>query len=140
MPQARDFDVTFSRLREILLSFEKDLVVANDDPGNVNASSPMQYQGKELYFGGVRLGKQYVSYYLFPVYMFPELLEGASPELRKRMQGKSCFNFTKPDPELMKELEDLTRKGLESFKERDLVSTRRALASELVTNTARGKD
>jgi hypothetical protein len=26
-----------------------------------------------------------------PVYAWPDLLEDASPELRKRMQGKSCF-------------------------------------------------
>jgi hypothetical protein len=31
------------------------------------------------------------------------------------MQGKSCFNFRKPEPELFKELADLTRRGAERF-------------------------
>jgi hypothetical protein len=52
-----------------------------------------------------------------PVYMYPELLTDISPELRKRMQGKSCFNFKKVEPGLFEELKDLTRKGVEKFKQ-----------------------
>ena len=37
-----------------------------------------------------------------PVYMFPDLLDGISPELRRRMQGKSCFNFKKAESALLK--------------------------------------
>lgn len=47
--------------------------------------------------------------------MYPELLNGISPELKKRMQGKSCFNFKKVEPELFKELAELTKKGAERF-------------------------
>lgn len=65
---------------------------------------------KELYFGGVREGKSYVSYYLFPVYMVPELLAKASPELKRRVQGKSCFNFRTIEPALLDELRALTRR------------------------------
>ncbi len=39
-----------------------------------------------------------------PVYVFPELLGAVRPLLRKRMQGKSCFNFTRVDPALFEEL------------------------------------
>ena len=53
------------------------------------------------WFGAVRLGKAYVSYYLMPVYGDPRLLADMSPELRKRMQGKSCFNFTRVDEGLL---------------------------------------
>ena len=48
-----------------------------------------------------------------PVYADPSLMDGASNELRKRMQGKSCFNFSKVDELLMSELEALTRAGHE---------------------------
>ena len=48
-----------------------------------------------------------------PVYVEPSLLEGVSPELRKRMQGKSCFNLTSVDERLLGELEALTRRGYE---------------------------
>ena len=48
-----------------------------------------------------------------PVYGDPRLLADLSPELRKRMQGKSCFNFTRVDEGLLTELTDLTRRGYE---------------------------
>jgi hypothetical protein len=51
-----------------------------------------------------------------PVYMHPELLKGVSPELKKHMQGKSCFNFKKVESELFKELGMLTRKSYKEFK------------------------
>jgi hypothetical protein len=77
--------------------------------------------GKEVWFGAVRIGKRYVSYYLMPVYAYPELLGGISPELKKRMQGKSCFNFTRADEQLFKELAELTQQGYERFKEKGLI-------------------
>jgi hypothetical protein len=72
---------------------------------------------KELFFGLAQIKKNYVSFYLMPVYMYPELLKDVSPELKKRMQGKSCFNFKKVEPALIEELAALTRKGAEQFKE-----------------------
>ena len=68
-----------------------------------------------LAFGGVGIGKRYVSYHLMCVYMQPDLLEAMSPELRKRMQGKSCFNFTKVDQELFDELAAITAKGRDLY-------------------------
>jgi hypothetical protein len=49
--------------------------------------------------------------------MYPDLLKDISPELRKHMQGKSCFNFKKVEPELFAELAALTGKGAERFKQ-----------------------
>jgi hypothetical protein len=66
------------------------------------------------WFGAVRLGKAYVSYYLMPVYGDPRMLDDMSPELRKRMQGKSCFNFTRVDEPLFAELAEVTRRGYET--------------------------
>ena len=48
-------------------------------------------------------------------YACPELLRGMSPALKKRMQGKACFNFTSPDPALLGELAELTDAGIERF-------------------------
>jgi hypothetical protein len=61
--------------------------------------------------------KNYVSFYLMPVYMYPDLLQDISPELKKRMQGKSCFNFKKVEPNLFEELAVLTRKSVEKFQQ-----------------------
>ncbi len=49
------------------------------------------------------------------VYLQSDLLEAMSPDLRKRMQGKSCFNFTKVDEGLFDELSDMTANGREMF-------------------------
>ncbi len=39
-----------------------------------------------------------------------------SPALRKRMQGKACFNFKAvPEPALLDELRRLTEAGFRSF-------------------------
>ena len=56
-----------------------------------------------------------------PVYLKPELLASASPELKSRMQGKSCFNFFAVEPSLFKELAALSKAGYASYKEQGFV-------------------
>ena len=43
--------------------------------------------------------------------------DGISPELKKRMQGKSCFNFKDVDEKLFKELAALTEISYKRLKE-----------------------
>ena len=122
MPKEKDFNQVFQDLKAIIKPFEKDLVLKNDESDNYYLNT--HYKREDGYveaFGGVQVKKNYVSYHLMPVYAHPELLESISPELKKRMQGKSCFNFTKTDAEMLKELEGLTRKGFEAFKKANLV-------------------
>lgn len=76
------------------------------------AAIPNPVKPKErMWFGGVRAGKAYVSYHLMPVYTHADLAAKISPALRKRMQGKSCFNFKAADPALFEELAALTAEG-----------------------------
>ncbi len=56
-----------------------------------------------------------------PVYVNPALLDGISPALKKRMQGKSCFNFTKADPALFEELASLTQAGFDDYQAKGYV-------------------
>ena len=77
-----------------------------------------------LMFGGVRLGKNYVSFYLMSVYATPD--QPMSPELKKRMQGKSCFNFKTVDEKVFKELEKLTKAGAKKFNDEKFVDGVRA--------------
>ena len=70
-------------------------------------------------FAGVKLGKRYVSYYLMSVYMRSDT--AISPELTKRRQGKSCFNFTRIDEGLFDELADLTADWRELYSEQGLL-------------------
>lgn len=111
-----DFAPVHARLREILLKHRGDLAVTRDGPGGVTVEVP-GLEGKPWgYVAGTRVGKRYVSYYLMPVYASPELAASVSPELAKRKQGKSCFNFTKIDERLFAELEDLTARGVPGFR------------------------
>src|SRR5437899_9551860 len=80
-----------------------------------------------LCFGGVRLGKAYVSFYLMSVYASPDLLKSMSPELKKRMQGKSCFNFKEVDEKLFKELKQLTKAGAAKFNDGKFIEQLRTM-------------
>lgn len=51
-----------------------------------------------------------------PVPATPGLAESMSPELKKRMQGKACFNFRKVDEALFAELDALTATAIPGFR------------------------
>ena len=73
--------------------------------------------GRPLYFAGVKTGKNYVSYHVMPLYMQPDLLKAVPPALKKRMQGKACFNFTVVNREQLKELAAVTKAGIAAFRD-----------------------
>ena len=117
MSPKSDFPLVFERLKNILKPFEPKLTVTADTPGAYSLDGPYSEKWKkQLFFGSAQIKKNYVSFYLMPVYVFPDLLKDISPELRKHMQGKSCFNFKKVEPDLFEELSELTRKGVERFR------------------------
>ena len=117
MSAKNDFPLVFEQLKNILKPYAGQLTVKADTLDSYYLDGPYSEKWKkELFFGSAQIKKNYVSFYLMPVYMYPELLKDASPELKKRMQGKSCFNFKKVEPALFDELAELTRKGAEKFK------------------------
>lgn len=117
MPSDREFSMVFEQLKKILKPYASKLTVTADTPEAYSLDGPYSEKWKKaVFFGAVQIKKNYVSFYLMPVYMFPDLLKDISPELKKHMQGKSCFNFKKVEPELFKELAGLARKGAERFK------------------------
>ena len=118
MPSQADFPAIFRQLRTILEPYASALTLRHDTPELFYLDGTYSEKwGKQLFFASVQIRKNYVSYYLMPVYMFPELLDGISPELKKRMQGKSCFNFKKIEPALFQELQGLTRRGVDRFRQ-----------------------
>ncbi|MEK7727143.1 MAG: hypothetical protein AAB354_01955 [candidate division KSB1 bacterium] len=122
MPKAENFEATFKRLKAVLKEYEKRMVLKSGGPENYYLNTPLteKYQ-KELFFGAVQIKKNYVSYHLMPVYMFPELLKDVSPTLKKRMQGKSCFNFKTIDEDVLRELAALTKKSFERLRKEKLL-------------------
>lgn len=113
---ARDgFDEVHRRLRGLLEPYAPPLYVTADGPdGYLLDMAPESQRSTYTWFGGTRLGARYVSYYLMSIYVQPSLLDGISPELRRRMQGKSCFNFTKVDEPLFAELAALTKASFDA--------------------------
>ena len=118
---ATEFEGAFEALKGVLKRHSKRLVWYPDTATSYSAlgrvPSPFpQHKGKPMWFGEVRLGKAYVSFHLTRVYMDPHLQKLVSVDLKKRMQGKACFNFKKvPEAELMAELEQLTAAALENW-------------------------
>ena len=122
-----DFALVHDRLREILLRQRGELAVTKDGPAGVSIEIP-GLEGKPWgYVAGTRVGKSYVSYYLMPIYVSPDLAATISPELGKRRQGKACFNFTKIDEPLFAELEAFTATSISGFRAiaEELAATRR---------------
>lgn len=118
MTPQTDFILVFEQLKEILKPYAPRLTVKTDTADTFYLDGPYSEKWKkELFFASAQVRKNYVSFYLMPVYMYPDLLQEVSPELKKHMQGKSCFNFKKVEPELLKELTALTKKGFARFKQ-----------------------
>lgn len=109
-------DDVFDALRAIMAPYARSLDVKHDEPGNFYLDTRhVMKNNKPLFFGAVAIKKSYVSYHLMPVYENPKLLSDLSPELNKRMQGKSCFNFKSADETLFGELAELTERGYRHY-------------------------
>jgi hypothetical protein len=121
---AADFDDTFAALKRVFrrqlgrLDVKSDTATEYTLVGRRPSPFP-QHKGHPVQLGSVRKGKAYVSFHLMPLYMNEALTSTVSPALKKRMQGKTCFNFkTAPDTALIKELERLTQDGFKTFDEK----------------------
>ena len=130
MPNKNDFNQVFSKLKSILQPYVSKMDVAQDSQTYYLLNTRYIMKNKQpLCFGGVRLGKAYVSFYLMSVYASPDLLKTMSPELKKRMQGKSCFNFKEVDESLFKELAKLTKAGAARFSDEKFIEGLRKMQS-----------
>ena len=122
MTDAAQFPILFERLKSFLSPVAENARVSADLPGVFMLETPFTEKfGREISIGGVKIQKNYVSFYLMPVYIYPELLEGISLGLQKRMQGKSCFNFKQVDETLLDELRQLTERGLQRYRDEGLL-------------------
>jgi hypothetical protein len=111
-----EFPAVFERLKAILKPYAPRMVVVKDDVTWYHLDTKFLGKNKRpVMFAAVRVGKGYVSFYLMCVYCKPEWIAEMSPGLKKRMQGKACFNFTSIDEELFDDLEALTKTGAEWF-------------------------
>lgn len=130
MPDKTEFKQVFEELKSIFKPYAEKMEVAHDTDEYYMLNTRHIMKNKQpLCFGGVRLGKNYVSFYLMTVYASPALLKGMSPELKKRMQGKSCFNFKEIDKKLFTELKMLTKAGAVKFSDGKFIDSLREMQS-----------
>jgi len=112
----------FAALHQILKPYENQFAVKTNRPGNCYFETrAASLNGRRLFFAGAKIKKNYVSFYLPPLYMFPDLLNRISPGLKKLMQGQSCFNFTKMDQDCFDELHQLTQSAFQRLKSEALL-------------------
>ncbi len=110
------FAKCFNELKSILLNYEKELRVHVNREYNFSLNAGYDEKRKaDIYFGRVVINKNYVIL-LDARHVNPNLLNGISPELKKRMQGKSCLILNRLIINLFKELSNLTKKGFEFYK------------------------
>ena len=110
-------ETVFEDLRDLFTPFQAWAELVSDTPTryHLDTHEVRARDGYRTAFGGVAIGKRYVSVHLMPLYVHPDLLDGVSPALRRRMQGKSCFNFRSVDPDLRPELAALVRQCAARF-------------------------
>jgi hypothetical protein len=114
MPTAsssKDLTGVYSRLRPILDPYLPRMVVVQDNERGVylNTHAVMK-NGQPLFFASIAINKNYVSFYVFPVSMYPDLLDDIGL-LKKRLQGESCFNFRTIDDEQVEAMRRLVERG-----------------------------
>lgn len=112
----------FETLKPILAEYESEMIVVHDTPSQyyLNAHS-FAKNDQPVFFGAVEIKKGYVSFHVFPVYMFPKLLEGIG-DLKKRMHGKSCFNVKRIDDNQVERLRSLVQAGYHRFRQEGLIA------------------
>jgi hypothetical protein len=115
MPPRAEFVPVFKALKTLLKPYAPSLKTVHDKPDYYYLDThTLGSNRKPIMFAAARIGKSYVSYYLMPVY--GGMGAAMSPALKKRMQGKACFNFTAVDSALFDELADITRKGYDQWR------------------------
>ncbi len=116
MRELNEYEQIFNLLKNILSKYRKKMNLTEDNANSYVLVGPFSEKFKrDLWFGAVLIKKNYVSYHLVPIYIYKNLAKEIPASLKKKMQGKSCFNFNKVDKHLFKQLELLTDKAFNMF-------------------------
>ena len=122
MKSDSNFQNIFTHLKSILIPYGDELTIETNEAGKFYLNTKFIMPNKKvMFFGAATLGKNYVSFHLMPIYVYPELLNCISSDLKKRMQGKSCFNFKVIDTKLFAELTKLTKSSYIKYKQQGYV-------------------
>jgi hypothetical protein len=115
--RVEEHSAVFIVLRQLLRPYESELAIRIDKPDNCYLEThSFGMNGRPMFFAGAKIKKNYVSFYLPALYMFPDLADRISPSLKKTMQGQACFNFTSSNFDWFEELRRLTQAGYQKLK------------------------
>ena len=112
-------DEVFAALHPLLARHADSLVVARDEPGDLQVHTrKLGPSGTAMSFGAVRTADTSVTFQLMPIYSHPAVLEHLSDGLRERLGGKANFEFTAQTltPEILEELAALVDGALERYR------------------------
>jgi hypothetical protein len=115
-------DEIYERLVAILAPYRDQLITVQDDDVQLYLDTPYRMaKDKPLGFGGIAKRSKYVSFYLMPIYLFPDLMRDISSDLEETMRGRSSFSLTELDEALFEELTELTERGFLRFESEGLL-------------------
>jgi len=120
---SKDFDAVFRDLRAILERQAATFSVSDDGPkrycldASIGPATVKSWGGKvkrkTIPVAWVEIGKAYVSFHLMGLEAASSAM---SPALKARLQGKTCFNFSKPEAALFEELEAVTVRSIAALR------------------------
>ncbi|MHA2362689.1 MAG: hypothetical protein ACXAC7_01930 [Candidatus Hodarchaeales archaeon] len=123
-----NLDLIFRKIKSILENHSSNLKATEEikdskakisKPGyHLYGSKDVSLFGKKpqpTYIAGVIKQKNYVSFYLSPIYSHPELIQNVNPFLKKFLKGKSCFNINKTTPQLYDEIDNILTIGIQKY-------------------------
>jgi hypothetical protein len=115
---ATDLDATFETLSGVLRAHAAGLTIAADTPDRFSLEATpgpatlVAWGGRArrptLPVAWVERGRSHVGYHLMGLDGTPGLAANLSAALRARRQGKTCFNFRRPEEAPLAELADVT--------------------------------
>lgn len=110
----------FGRIKSILKKNKGKLSVkTNTETGyhlySVKKIKISHREYNRLYFAGLTVNTNDVSFYFFPLYINKSKFR-LSTQLKNKLKGKTCFHFRKIDDELLNEVTELVIKGYSEYK------------------------
>lgn len=113
----------FARLSACLKEHSPPMVCSKDTAKCVEliGNTPVPYGSTKkiipgMYFASLVARKDVVSFYFMPIYYHEKDFAGIAPTLMKRLKGKTCFNFTKPEQIDEKEMDAMLERGVRAWK------------------------
>ena len=112
----------FEQLKDLLTPYYAGLEIHQDKEDSILLSTRFIMKNNQpLFFAAIQKKAHHVSFHLMPVYVEPILMLDVTPELKRRMEGKSGFIFESLTPELVSQLSRLVELGYRSFQQQGYV-------------------